>query len=162
VQKTNFLYEKETGPKSQPKRRKMKPKTHSVFIYILFRLNAATLIRVCDVTFFYNGIQKNSLFSIQNLISLQCLFSKVELLNDNCRVREQVVSVREGTRLTHSVLGVAVAVSISRRVAAQHVLIQLPVSGNVSFWSFWELGFCQNLIFFVCFRYGFWNLNFCG
>jgi len=46
--------------------------------------------------------------------------------------REQVVSVREGTRPTHSASHVAVAVYISRRVAAPLVLTQLHVSGNIT------------------------------
>lgn len=70
---------------------------------------------------------------------------KTDLWLNDCRVREQVVSVREGTRPTHSVLGVAVAVSISRRVAAQHVLTQPHVSGNVSF----EYGFSLKLKFVI-------------
>lgn len=47
-------------------------------------------------------------------------------------VRELEVSVRGGTRLTHSVSGAAAAVSISRRVDAPLVLTQLLVLGNIT------------------------------
>lgn len=50
---------------------------------------------------------------------------------NECRVREQVVSVRGGTRPTPSVSGVAAAASTFKRVVVPHALSLLHAQGNV-------------------------------
>jgi hypothetical protein len=65
------------------------------------------------------------------------------------REREQGVSVRGGTRPTHSVSGVAAAASISRRVAALPVPTQLLARGHVSPPSLFNI-FLYVLGLFLC------------